>query len=60
MQDTESFKSYLTNFSSHLQRIKLNANFSSCRKLLLRLPQGSALGPLLFNIILTTYFIQQI
>ena len=44
--DTESLKlikSYLTN---HLQRTKVNTSFSSWSKLLLRVSQGSVLGPL--------------
>ena len=54
--DTKSLKlirSYLTN---RFQRTKVNASFSSCSKLFLGAPQGSALGPLLFNIYVNDLF----
>ena len=59
--DTESSKlskSYLTN---RLQKAKVNTSFSSWSKLLLGVPKGYTLGPLLFNIyiilLFTIYFI---
>lgn len=47
-------KSYLTNC---LQRTKVNANLSSWSELLIGIPQGSVLGPLLFNIYINVLFI---
>ena len=45
--------SYLTNRE---QRTKINSNYSSWEEILLGVPQGSILGPLLFNIFLCDIF----
>ena len=50
-------QSYL---SEQLQRENINSNFSEWCKILLGVPEGSILGPLLFNIFINDvfYFIQ--
>ena len=46
-------QSYLSN---RKQRTKINSEFSPWEEILYRLPQGSILGPLLFNIFLCDLF----
>ena len=43
-------------FSNREQRIKVNNVFSSWKDLILSVPQGSVIGPLLFNISLNDLF----
>ena len=45
-ESLQFIKSYLTN---RWQRTKINVSFSNWTELLLGVPQGSVLGPLLFN-----------
>ena len=44
---------YLNNIK---QRVKINSSFSSFQNIISGVPQGSLLGPLLFNIFLTDIF----
>ena len=46
--------SYLT---KRRQRVKINNTYSSCSEILFGVPQGSILGPLLFNIFLCDLFL---
>ena len=46
-------KSYQDN---RKQRVRVNSNFSSCQAIIAGVPQGSVLGPFLFNIFVKDFF----
>ena len=54
IESLKLINSYLT---ERKQRVKMNDQFSSCLDIVVSAPQGSILGPLLFNIFLCDMFL---
>ena len=54
--DKKSLKLVYSYFSNRKQRVKINDTYSSLGEMLFGVPQGSILGPLLFNIFICDMF----
>ena len=51
---TQLIHSYLTNRG---QRVRINSDYSTWSEIITEIPQGSILGPLVFNVYLSDYFL---
>ena len=51
---TQLIHSYLTNRRG---RVRINSNYSTWSEIITGVPQGSILGPLVFNVYLSDYFL---